>query len=238
MVHPKRLSVAAVDRRTCLAMITGGLALANPRTCRSAVQELPVTGTTNRDLRVFDEFMSAFVAENQIPGASLAISNGGKLVYARGFGFANVENAVPVEPDSLFRIASVSKPLTAAAVMRLVQSGRLTLDDKVVDRMAVKPLLNEGKPADERWNGITVLQCLQHTAGWDRMKSGDPIAIPSVVAKALNLQLPVAPAHVVQYAMGQKLISIPAKSMSTRMWVILCWVASLKQSPESLTNRL
>lgn len=186
-------------------MIAGSLMLANAQSGSSALQELPVSGTTNRDLRGFDDFMSAFLAENQIPGASLAISNSGKLVYARGFGYADVENAVPVEPDSLFRIASVSKPLTATAVMRLVQSGRLALDDKVVDRMAVKPLLNEGKPADERWNSITVLQCLQHTAGWDRMKSGDPIAMPSVVAKALNLQLPVAPAHVVQYAMGQNL---------------------------------
>lgn len=89
--------------------------------------------------------------------------------------------------------------------MRLVESGKLSLDDKVVDHMTVKPVLNGGPFADERGNQITVLHCLQHTAGWDRMKSGDPIAIPAAIAKSLNTQPPVTPANVVQYSMGQKL---------------------------------
>ena len=55
----------------------------------------------------------------------------GRLVYARGFGYADVERHEPVQPDTLFRIASISKPITAAAILKLVDDGRLELDDRV-----------------------------------------------------------------------------------------------------------
>ena len=48
----------------------------------------------------------------------------GRLIYARGFGYADVESKTPVQPDALFRIASVSKPITSAAVMKLVEEGK------------------------------------------------------------------------------------------------------------------
>ena len=61
-------------------------------------------------------------------GAALAVAKGGRLVLARGYGLAFIEEDRPVQPDSLFRIASVSKPITAAAVLKLVEQGHLALD--------------------------------------------------------------------------------------------------------------
>ncbi|QEL16872.1 serine hydrolase domain-containing protein [Limnoglobus roseus] len=153
------------------------------------------------DLAPFDQLMTTFIAENKVPGAALAVMRHGELVYTRGFGYADVETKELVQPASLFRIASVSKPLTAVAILQLVERDKLKLDDKVLDRMPPFP----EKVADPRWKQITVRQCLQHTGGWDRDKSFDPIDRPREIAKALGTPLPVKPEHVVRYMLGQKL---------------------------------
>src|SRR4051812_45103024 len=78
-------------------------------------------------LRSFDDALEAHLKENKIPGGSLAVVRDGRLVYAKGFGLADVEARKPVDADALFRIASISKPITAVAVLRLVQDGKLDL---------------------------------------------------------------------------------------------------------------
>jgi len=106
--------------------------------------------------------------EHKPPGAALAVTYRGRLVYARGFGHADMEKHQPVEPASLFRIASISKPFTSAAVMHLVEKGRLQLDERVL------PLLKlpaHGAKMDPCLHEIRVHHCLQHTAGWDRDKA-------------------------------------------------------------------
>ncbi|MFO0954639.1 MAG: serine hydrolase domain-containing protein [Isosphaeraceae bacterium] len=75
-----------------------------------------VSGEHDPRLEPFDRLMTTFVAENRVPGAALAVARDGRVVYARGFGHADLDRAEPVRPDSLFRVASVSKPVTAAAV--------------------------------------------------------------------------------------------------------------------------
>ncbi|MEO8495538.1 MAG: serine hydrolase domain-containing protein [Planctomycetota bacterium] len=195
-------------RRTFLAMTAAsaaGLAVHGPVLAQPAQSKLPVTGTPNRSLEPFDKLMTSFLQENKVPGASLAITSNRRLVYARGFGYADVEKKESVQPAALFRIASVSKPITAVAVMQLVAKDKLKLDDKVMDRMMLMPFLAEGAQPDPRWNQITVRQCLQHTGGWDRSKSYDPIVRPQEIARTLGIQLPVEPEHVVRYMMGQPL---------------------------------
>src|ERR1700719_1190842 len=79
-----------------------------------------ITGLAVPKLAAYDELMTRFVREHKPPGAALAVTYQGRLVYARGFGHADLEKQEPVRPAALFRIASVSKPFTATAVMRLV----------------------------------------------------------------------------------------------------------------------
>ena len=71
--------------------------------------------------RSFDREMESFMEARKVPGGALAVVKDRRLVYARGYGWADREAKIPVKPDSLFRIASVSKPITAVAVMKLVE---------------------------------------------------------------------------------------------------------------------
>ena len=95
-------------------------------------------------LAAYDDLMTEFMREHKPPGAALAVTYHGRLVYARGFGDANVEKHEPVRPVSRFRIASVSKPFTAAAVMHLVEQGKLQLDERVFPILKLQPHLEQG----------------------------------------------------------------------------------------------
>lgn len=158
-------------------------------------------------LAALDEAMAAFMTEHKPPGAALAVTYRGRLVYARGFGFADAEKQEPVKADSLFRIASISKPFTSAAVMRLVEAGKLKLDDRVLPILKIEPFLDDGASLDQRWHDITVRQCLQHTGGWDRSKGFDPMAAGTAedVARALKIPLPITDRQIIQYSMGKPL---------------------------------
>lgn len=76
--------------------------------------------------------LSKFLTENHVPGAAVAVSVGGKVIWAEGFGFADVEQQVPVDPSrTLFRIASISKPLTATGMAILMEQGKIHPDSSV-----------------------------------------------------------------------------------------------------------
>ncbi len=169
--------------------------------------ESPTTGSTNPKLVKYDEFMASFTREQKVPGAALAVVHGGRLVYARGFGYADVENRQPVQPTSLFRIASISKTITAAAVFRLIEQGKLKLSDKVFSVVNLTPHLSPGTNADPRLARITVRHCLQHTAGWDRSKGFDPMGAKAAeeIAKALRISLPVIAHDIIRFTLGKPL---------------------------------
>ena len=190
-------------RRQFLATAAAGLALwqCDEWACGQ------ITGPVMPKLAAYDELMTTFMREHKPPGAALAVTYHGRLVYARGFGYADLEKHEPVRPASLFRIASVSKPFTATAVMHLVEQGKLKLDDRVFPILKLQPHLERGARFDPRWHDITVRHCLQHTGGWNRDKSFDPMAAETAeqVAKALSVPLPIIPRQIIRYTMGKPL---------------------------------
>jgi len=109
------------------------------------------------------EFADSTVAKtmNQynIPGISLGILQDGKLIYSKGYGVKNLETKEKVTSNSLFHAASISKLFTAQAVMILVETGKLSLDDKLIN------LLPDISYTDERVNQITLKMMLNHTSG-------------------------------------------------------------------------
>ena len=150
------------------------------------------TGAALPGLEPYDEFMTSLIRKWDIAGGGLAVARRDKLLLARGYGLANKEGNVPVVPASLFRLASLSKTITAVAVLRLVQDGRVKLDDKVV------PLLGELGPrpehvADARVNDITVRHLLQHSGGFNRARSGDVVGLRGAAAAAKRQGGPLPP---------------------------------------------
>ena len=171
----------------------------------ASCDDIQITGIARPELAPFDDWANSFLAEHKVPGAALAIARDGNVIYARGFGFADRENKTPVEPDNLFRIASVSKPITGVAIMKLVQDEKLKLEDKVLDYLPYEPHFEEGGKFDERWKQITVVECLAHTGGWDREKSYDPMFQAIRMARSMKIDLPILPEHIIRYQLGQPL---------------------------------
>lgn len=165
----------------------------------TSVADIPMTGDATREFDGLDGTIASFLTEHDVPGASLAVTRGGKLVYARGFGYADRDAKQPVESKSLFRIASVSKPLTAVAVLQLVEDGKLGLRDLAFDRIGPDYAEAVAGAKDPRIRQITVLHCLQHTGGWDRSASRDLIAFPREIAATLNVPTPPTSRQIVQY---------------------------------------
>ena len=149
----------------------------------------------------FDAMMARFVVDHGVPGVSLAIARNGRQVYARGFGRIGPGDPTLVRPDALFRIASVSKPVTAAAVLRLADRGKLKLDDPIVQTAE----LDLPDRADPRWKRVTVRHCLNHTGGWDRDTSFDPIGRAWAIADELDIRPPIGPDRVIEYMTARPL---------------------------------
>lgn len=136
---------------------------------------IPVSGAAVPELAVFDRTMLDLIQKYKLPGATLAVVDRGRLVLARGYGFADRESNLGAEPFHLFRLASLSKSITALGAMKLVQDGKLKLDAKLVD---VVPELTPapGQTMDPRFRNVTIQQLLWHSFGSDRatVPGGDP----------------------------------------------------------------
>jgi N-acyl-D-amino-acid deacylase len=156
--------------------------------------------------------MVAFLREHKVPGAAVAVAKDGRLVYVRGFGMADVDRKTALQPDSLFRIASISKLFTAAAACRLVADGKLAFTDKVYDLLKPKPPPNAD--VDKRWKEITVEHLLDHKGGWDRDRSGDPMMRPINIARALGVNSPARQEQTITYMLGQPLDFDPGSKVA------------------------
>jgi CubicO group peptidase (beta-lactamase class C family) len=161
----------------------------------------PESSDRARVASAFDREVNAFMAARKVPGGALAVVKNGRLIYARGYGWADRDKKVPVHPDSLFRIASLSKPITAVAILQLIEEGKLSLETKA---FAFLKLLRHDN-VDPRLERVTIRQLLQHTGGWDRNKSFDPMFRPTLIADALGITGPADQAAVIQYMLRQPL---------------------------------
>ena len=116
---------------------------------------LPCVAQTTISARI-DRFVTAEMKTRKIPGVAVAVLRHGKVPIVRTYGFANLEHRVPVKPQTIFQSGSMGKQFTAAAVMILVQEGKISLDDRITKYFSNTP---------EAWKDITVRRLLTHTAG-------------------------------------------------------------------------
>jgi len=184
--------------------LTGCSVLTGPRVWRQTGPEVP-------GLSVFDKTMKDFVVSHKVSAGALAITYKNRLVFARGYSWSDA-NLPPTEPASLFRIASLSKPITSAGIFKLVEDGRLGLDDKV---MEILPFgAPEGKIPDPNLGKVTILHLLEHLGGWDRGKAFDPMFADRKISKALGVPLPVTQADIITFMNGQPLQYEPGTKLA------------------------
>ena len=165
------------------------------------------TGAAVPSLAPYDDFVTGLMKKYNIPGASLALTQNGRLILARGYGYVDTQKTAPVQPDSLFRIASLSKVITAVSIMKLVEEGKLNLDSPAFNMLPdLKP--PSGSNPDTRLNRITIRHLLNHTGGWDRDKTPggyDPMFIPNRVTSTLGVPSPPSTENIIRYMLGQPL---------------------------------
>jgi D-alanyl-D-alanine carboxypeptidase len=116
----------------------------------------PLLKNPGLDIAELDALLARHVKENDLVGLSVGVMQQGKVVLAKGYGFASLETRRPVTAETMFAIASVSKQFTCAAVMLLAEDGKLSLNDRVAkyDKKLTR--------ADD----LTLLELGQHVAGW------------------------------------------------------------------------
>ena len=177
------------------ANLTGCSLPTGPRVWHQAGPVVP-------ELSVFDETMKGFMVSHKVSAGSLAITYQGRLVFARGYTWAKTTSPA-TEPTSLFRIASLSKPITSAGILKLVEENQLRLDDKVIDILPFGT--PEGKITDPNLGKVTILHLLEHLGGWDHDKSFDPMFADNKISKALGVPVPVTQADIITFMNGQPL---------------------------------
>lgn len=117
---------------------------------------LPAMAWTPNEASQVDTVVTRALSEKQAPGAVVAIVEDGKVVYRKAFGLANVETKRAMSPDALFEIGSLTKQMTAAAVLQLASDGKLRLDDEVIKYTPQYPAAA----------GVTIRQLLQQVSGF------------------------------------------------------------------------
>jgi CubicO group peptidase (beta-lactamase class C family) len=183
---------------------------------------IPVSEMSNCDTNALN-FMSTF----NIPAMTYAITKDGKLIYSRAFGESNINKTEETQPYNIFRIASLSKPITAIGIMKLVENGTINLSDKVFGSGGLLEnhwYFSNINIIDNRVYDITVQHLLEHSAGWNRdlncfnnpttpypyfLPGCDPIAAPLVVTQSLGESNPVREEYLIAYLLKKNLNHAP-----------------------------
>lgn len=144
-------------------------------------------------------------------GAQVAVSKNGKIVYSQGFGYCNMEDSIEMQPYNTMRIASVSKLLTAVAIMHLIDEGKISLNQHV---FGPDGILNDEMYLaykDKRIEKITVQHLLNHSGGWTT-RWGDPMFMPHSIARQIGKKLPISMQDIIRFMLKKRVHFNPGSS--------------------------
>ena len=165
--------------------------------------ERPVSGERDPAFAALDASLLRFMDRIDAAAATVAVSRAGRIVYSAGYGWRDAARKKPVAPDALMRIASISKPITAAAVRDLAAEGRLTLEAKAFALLDIRP--PRGTEPDPRLAEITVGHLLNHQGGWDSTTTFDPMFRSGKIERGLGLKRPARSRDAVRFMLTQPL---------------------------------
>ncbi len=178
----------------------------------NTLPNLPTTGKLPIKFAEFDIAMKSFMDKAKTFAGSLAITKNGKLLVERGYGYADSKKTKKISPHVVMRIASLTKPITAAAIKKLISDKKLSLDTKVFPLLDLKPSV--GKTYNTELDKITISHLLDHKGGWDKEEEFDPVFEHIKIAKALKLTRTIRAEDVVLYMLSQPLQFSPGKKVA------------------------
>lgn len=146
-----------------------------------------------------DEYIEAEMRRQHIPGLSLAVVHGGKVVKTKGYGLANIELNVHATPNTVYQLQSITKSFVASGILLLVEDGKLGLDDRITSYLGGLP---------QTWSGVTVRHLLTHTSGIPNFVSdqGSGKEIVAFAQKASSSE------EIIGWAAGRPLRFVPGEA--------------------------
>jgi CubicO group peptidase (beta-lactamase class C family) len=175
----------------------------------------PAVGVPVPELSVFDDLMQNFMEDHAIPGGALGIMSDGVVVFERAYGWQDELQSHPIRPNVVMRVASMTKPVSAAAIRTLIAAGALNLTDRVFNPKnpgaGVLEYLPFGTP-DVRLGSITIEHLLQHRGGWDRGMVGDLTYMEQNIADDMEIPSPPGRVNTARWIMGQPLQHDPGST--------------------------
>lgn len=156
-----------------------------------------------------DSSLFSFFKSWSIVGASVAIMHNGSLKFAKGYGRVDQVGHNIVQPTNTFRVASISKLITAISIMKLVDGGKLKLSDKVFGAQGIFDDKTFQSLPDYRMYHITVEHLLRHSSGWSLLTFGDPMFKQRYIASELGLQSPPTLDDIIKFVLSNRLPYAP-----------------------------
>jgi CubicO group peptidase (beta-lactamase class C family) len=179
--------------------------------------QIPVIGFPVSQLGALDNQMTQFMQANNISAGSLTVMRNGVIIFHHVYGWQDQQKQIVLRPDAIFRIASCTKPFTAAAIRKLIADGQHSLSSRVFALGApgsgVLDHVPFGTP-DSRLGDITVDHLLKHRGGWNRDTAGDLTYFEKTIATAMGVPSPPGRDNTVRYIMGQPLQHTPGSTYS------------------------
>ncbi len=178
--------------RSCISRCTSTIAEEKKDTVPALHLNDSITNALSdgKEYREMDSLIERYLKRWEINGAQLVITRNDSLLYARGFGFADKEHGIKMEPNMLMRFASVSKLITAVGIMKLWEQKKIRMNEKV---FGPKGILNDtlynNSIKDKRYYDITVEQLLRHKAGFNNY-AGDPVSSTRYIMMQNHLTTP------------------------------------------------
>ena len=188
---PVRVSASGSGANARFAAIFAASETIEPRTFRA---------TGSPAVAAIDQAVEGVMKANRVRAASIAICQDTRLVYARGYTFAEASYPT-VQPTTFFRQASVSKMFTGIAIYQLIEEGLLTLDTKLQDVLNLTTP-SGGKPSDPNFSKITIRHLLEHRSGLNP-------SIPWFDVLGKTSGVPVSPAQLASICAAEMLTGVP-----------------------------
>lgn len=169
----------------------------------------PATGPIVPELAPLEEAMTNYLVGHQFEAGTIALMYDSHLVFRQGYGWRDINFTRVIHPDNLFRLASVSKMLTASAITKLMDEGVISDNTLAYSYLGIPPW--GGVLGDSRITNITVAELLNHSGGWNRNTSpvGDPPFDTIEISEQTGLDYPAAPTNVISWMFSKALDFTP-----------------------------